>query len=90
VLEMHPDDAAPRGITDGGGVKVFNARGEIRLTARVGATVRPGVVRAPMVRWARSAVDGKNVNILTSDLLTDIGGGPTFYNCLVEVSRCVE
>jgi hypothetical protein len=28
------------------------------------------------------------VNALTSDRLTDIGGGPTFYSCLVEVEKC--
>ncbi len=87
-LEMHPEDAAPRGVNDGQPVEVFNERGRVRLTARVGAFVRPGVVRAPMVRWARSAADKQNVNILISDRLTDIGGGPTFYNCLVEVRPC--
>jgi hypothetical protein len=30
----------------------------------------------------------RNVNALTSERLTDIGGGPTFYTCLVEVERC--
>ncbi|MBI5280569.1 MAG: molybdopterin-dependent oxidoreductase [Candidatus Solibacter usitatus] len=90
VLEMHPEDAAARGIADGSAVRVYNARGEARLAARVGELVRPGVVRAPMVRWARSAADGKNVNVLISDRLTDIGGGPVFYNCLVEVAPCEE
>jgi hypothetical protein len=28
------------------------------------------------------------VNALTSDRLTDMGGGPTFYSCLVEVAKC--
>jgi hypothetical protein len=42
------------------------------------------VVRAPAVRW------GENVNLLTSQRLTDIGGGPTFYSCLVEVRPCIE
>ena len=43
----------------------------------------PGVVSAPSVRWAKNAPDRHNVNFLTSDRLTDLGGGPTFYNCLV-------
>ncbi|WP_321472395.1 molybdopterin-dependent oxidoreductase [uncultured Paludibaculum sp.] len=88
VLQLHPDDASPRGIRDGEEVEVFNHRGKVRLTAKVGPTVRPGVVRAPSVRWARQAPDGFNVNVLISDRLTDIGGGPCFYNCLVEVRRC--
>ncbi|MCX7602555.1 MAG: molybdopterin oxidoreductase family protein [Bryobacteraceae bacterium] len=88
VLEMHPEDAAARGIRDGMEVEVFNGRGTVRLKARVGPFVRPGVVRAPATRWLRHAPGGVNVNALISDRLTDIGGGPCFYNCLVEVRRC--
>lgn len=87
VLEMHPDDAARRGIRDGMAVEVFNERGSVRYTARVGETVRPGVVRAPSGRWP-SVAGGANVNLLIADRLTDIGGGPTFYSCLVEVRPC--
>lgn len=82
ILEIHPDDARPRDIRDGDAVRVFNSRGAVELTARVGPTVRPGVVRAPSVRR------GVNVNTLISDRLTDIGGGPTFYSCLVEIAPC--
>lgn len=82
VLEMHRDDASARGVIDGHWVEIFNDRGRCRLKARVNDGVRPGVVRAPMVRW------GVNVNQLISDRLTDIGGGPTFYNCLVDVRPC--
>ncbi len=87
ALEMHPDDAARRGIRDGMAVEVFNDRGSVRCTARVGGTVRPGVVRAASGRWPSEA-GGANVNLLIADRLTDIGGGPTFYNCLVEVRPC--
>lgn len=87
ALEMHPQDAGRRGIRDGMAVEVFNDRGAVRLTARVGGFVRPGVVRAPAGQWPQAA-GGANVNLLVSDRLTDIGGGPTFYNCLVEVRPC--
>ncbi len=89
VLEIHPEDAAARGIADGAPVEVYNARGAVRLRARVGPNVRPGVVRTPSGRWP-SAAGGVNVNSLIADRLTDIGGGPTFYNCLVEVRPCAE
>lgn len=82
LLQIHPSDASARRIVDGQAVDIFNERGSIRLKAVVGDFTRPGVVRAPMVRW------GVNVNTLISDRLTDIGGGPTFYNCLVEVRPC--
>lgn len=88
VLEMHPEDAEARGIRDGMEVEVFNGRGSVRLRARVGPFVRPGVVRAPATRALRRAPGGVNVNALISDRLTDIGGGPCFYNCLVEVRPC--
>lgn len=90
IAELHPGDAAERGIVDGDAVEVFNQRGSVRLTARVGAFVRPGVVRAPMVRWAGRTPEGRNVNVLVGDRLTDIGGGATFYSCLVEVRPCAE
>ena len=36
---------------------------------------------------ASARPDRRNVNALTSERLTDTGGGPTFYSCLVEVER---
>ncbi len=85
---LHPADAAPRGITPGERVRVFNGRGSLLLRAEVTGNLRSGVVRIPSVRWHKSADDGQGVNCLTSDRLTDIGGGATFYNCMVEVQRC--
>jgi anaerobic selenocysteine-containing dehydrogenase len=88
ILHIHRDDAAPRGIENGDRVRAFNDRGSLVLTAEVDGVVPPGVVRVPSVRWAKRAPDARNANALTSDRLTDIGGGPTFYSCLVEVERC--
>ena len=92
ILEMHKEDAAPRGIADGDAVEVFNARGSIHLTARVSAngnaSVPPGVV-ASRLSWNKLSPGGNNVNLLTSQRLTDIGGGATFYSTLVEVRRTI-
>jgi anaerobic selenocysteine-containing dehydrogenase len=85
LLEMHARDANQRGITDGDRVRVFNARGDILMKAHVNGAVQPGVVSARL-HWAKLN-GGKNVNVLTSPRLTDMGGGPTFYSCLVEVER---
>ncbi len=90
VLAMHEADAAARGISTGDRVRVYNDRGAVMLVARVGRDVARGVVAARAVRWPRKAPDGRNVNALTSDRLADLGGGATFYSCLVEVQRCVE
>jgi anaerobic selenocysteine-containing dehydrogenase len=84
LLEIHLTDAGPRGIQDGDWVRVFNDRGEVRLRARVNGTVQPGVVAARL-NWASLAPDGNCINALTSETLTDLGSGPTFYSCLVEV-----
>jgi anaerobic selenocysteine-containing dehydrogenase len=86
VLEMHHDDAAARGIVSGDPVQVWNDRGRITLVARVSPAVSAGVV-ASRLDWQKLARDGMNVNQLTSQRLTDIGGGATFYSVLVEVKR---
>jgi len=86
-LEMHPDDAAARGIVDGDRVRVFNARGEFSLRARVNARPRRGVVVAPSVWWKKFSPDGRNANQVTSQRTADLGGGATFYDCLVQVEK---
>jgi anaerobic selenocysteine-containing dehydrogenase len=85
---MHRDDADARRIHTGDRVRAFNDRGSLILKAEVDGVVSEGVVRAPAVRWAKFSEDGRSANALTSDRLTDIGGGPTFFTCLVEVERC--
>ena len=81
-------DAVARGIQSGDRVRVFNDRGSLLLPADVDGVVQPGVVRVPSVRWNKKADDKANANVLTSDRLTDMGGGPAFYSCLVQVERC--
>ncbi len=85
LLEINADDAAARGIDSGQIVRVFNARGEYRCRADVSRRARPGVVHGLGVWWRKLGMDGTNVNQLTSQRLTDIGRGPTFYDCLVQV-----
>jgi anaerobic selenocysteine-containing dehydrogenase len=86
VLEIAPGDAAARGIADGEPVRVWNDRGEIRVKAVVGPRARPGVVNGLGIWWKQLSGDGKNVNELTHQKLTDLGRGPCFYDCLVEVA----
>ena len=86
TLEMHPSDAKARSIANGDKVRVWNDRGEIRLTALVDGTVPEGVV-AGRLDWSKFNEGGVNVNALTSERLTDIGAAPTFYSVLVEVAK---
>jgi anaerobic selenocysteine-containing dehydrogenase len=85
LLEIHADDAAARGISTGQVVRVFNARGEYLCKADVSRRARPGVVNGLGVWWRKLGLNGTNVNELTSQRLTDMGNGPVFYDCLVEV-----
>ncbi len=85
VLEIHAADAAARGIESGAVVRVFNDRGEYRCKAEVSERARPGVVHGLGIWWRKFGLDGTNVNQLTSQKLTDLGRGPVFYDCLVEV-----
>ncbi|MBS1812612.1 MAG: molybdopterin oxidoreductase family protein [Acidobacteria bacterium] len=86
-LEIHPDDAAARGITDGDRVKIFNDRGTFTAKARVSDKARSGVVVALSVWW-KKLTDGTNANDVTSQGLTDLGAAATFYDVLVEVEKC--
>ncbi len=86
VLEMSVGDAGARGIVTGDAVEVWNGRGRIELVARVDGVVGAGVVAARL-DWAKLSKGGVNVNALTSERVTDIGGGATFYSTMCEVRR---
>jgi anaerobic selenocysteine-containing dehydrogenase len=85
-LEIHPIDAEARSLADGDRVRVFNDRGTIELTATLNPTLPTGVVAARL-DWAKLQAGGVNINALTSERLTDIGRGATFYSTLVEVEK---
>lgn len=85
TVELHPADAAARGIDSGMEVEVVNDRGRYHAWAQVGETVAAGTVVALGLWWAEFTRDGLNCNALTSTQLTDLGAGATFFDNLVEV-----
>jgi anaerobic selenocysteine-containing dehydrogenase len=85
-VELHPADAAARGIGDGDWVEVANDRGSFRARAKVGETVPRGTAFTPTVWWSQHAPDGRGANWTTNDALADYAGGATFHGNLVEVS----
>ncbi|HYG12105.1 MAG TPA: molybdopterin dinucleotide binding domain-containing protein, partial [Pyrinomonadaceae bacterium] len=89
-VEINPVDAAARRISDGDRVRVSNERGTCELTAVVTTRARAGVVVSPSVWWNKLSPGNTNINQLTSQTLTDMGGGATFYDALVEVERLDE
>ena len=90
VLDMHPDDADARGIGDGDNIRVFNALGEMRIKARLTHLVRPGLVSMPKGVWRRHTANGYTTNALTSDSLSDLGGGACFNDARVQVALLSE
>ena len=83
---MHPRDAERRALPGGARVVIHNDRGEFVATLRISDGIREGVVWAPSIWWAKLSPDGRAVNDTTSQGVTDMGGGPVFYDNLVEVS----
>ena len=86
TVEIHPEDAAARGIRQGQVVRVYNDRGDFRARAAIGATVKRGVVVTQGIWWNKYTTDGVNCNTTTSSRLTDFGAGATFFDNLVQVS----
>ncbi|MCI0490086.1 MAG: molybdopterin oxidoreductase family protein [Blastocatellia bacterium] len=86
-IQINPEDARKRGISDGDRVRVWNDRGECRLVARLSERVKPGVAVALSIWWNKLSPDHTNVNQTVSQALTDIGAGATFFDNLVEVAK---
>jgi len=85
TLEIHPIDAASRSICDAAPVEIFNGRGSFLARAVITDRTRPGVVSAPSIWWNKLVPGGRNANSTTSEEVTDLGGGATFYDNLVDV-----
>jgi len=80
-------DAAARGITDGDGVRVFNALGDVRCNAGIGSWIRRGTVSLPKGLWRKHTANGYTGTSLVPDTLTDVAGGACFNDARVQVSR---
>lgn len=86
-LDMHPDDAAARGLTDGAAVKVWNALGEVHLPLRITDRTRPGVVVSAKGAWFRTSDNGQTVSALAPLHKADIADGACYNDTRVEVAR---
>ena len=86
---IHPTEAAPLGIVDGDQVDVTSCNGSIRRKVIVSEDARPGVAVALGQWWPKLTSDRKSLNDITSERLTDLGGGSTFGNPVVRVTKCM-
>ena len=86
MLQMHPSDAAARGLATGDPVRVFNGQGEVQCPLAVNPDMRPGTVSLPKGLWRKSTYNGFTSNVLVPDSLTDLGGGACFNDARVQVA----
>jgi anaerobic selenocysteine-containing dehydrogenase len=86
ALQIHPADAAARGISDGEAVRVFNAIGEVQCPAALTSDLPAGTVSLPKGLWRKSTYNGLTANALAPDSLTDIGQGACFNDARVQVA----
>jgi anaerobic selenocysteine-containing dehydrogenase len=86
-LQMNPADAAARGMQEGDPVTAFNQLGEVSFILLVTPKTPPGVVVAEGIWWLNQCPGPRSVNALTSQRLTDQGGGSTFYDNTVDVRK---
>jgi anaerobic selenocysteine-containing dehydrogenase len=86
-VELHPFDAAARGLVDGDPVRIWNALGEVRCQARVNPDLRPGVASLAKGLWSHHTQNGATVNALCPDSLTDLGGGACFNDARVQIGK---
>ena len=98
TLQVHPDDAASRGLGDGDDARVASSAGELVATVEVTDAVRPGVVSLPH-GWGHDAEGadlgvarryaGVNSNLLSpADALDPLSGNAVLNGIPVEVSAC--
>ena len=85
-LRIHPEDASKRGIDDGDHVRVFNSRGSVAQRAELTDDMRPNIV-IMLHGWWASRIGGSSANALTSDRLTDLGGGGRLHDLWVDVEK---
>ena len=86
AMEMHPDDAVSRGLSDGQWVRVWNERGEVHLPLVITDAVRPGVIYSEKGAWFRTSDNQQTVSALAPATHADLCEGACFNDTRVEVA----
>lgn len=80
---IHPQDAERYGVSDGGFVRIGNARGDVLLHAKISDTAKVGVVIAEGV-WPDDRFDrGIGINLLIDATPVAPAGGAAFHDTAV-------
>ncbi len=86
ILEMHPDDAASRGLASGETVKTWNNLGDVHLKLDVTDAVPKGTLYSPKGAWFKTSATGQTVSALIPGNKADICEGACYNDTRVEVS----
>jgi len=81
LLAIHPADAAKKEIVDGDLVRIFSARGEVRIHAKVSAEVKPGIL------YTTFHFPENLVNVVTSSECDEDTMCPEYKVVAVDVER---
>ena len=89
-ISINSLDAEKRGVNQGDMVRVFNDRGEVRITAKVTERIMPGVVALPQGAWYapdENGIDhGGCANVLTKNVISP-GGAFACNTALVQIEK---
>ena len=86
IVVLHPKDARARNIGEGAAVRVGNALGELRLTAKIDDMVPEGVALTWKSRWPKQQPGRANVNFLNPGRKADMGGSTAVHSIEVTVT----
>lgn len=90
---LNPVDAGQRGIKNGDLVRVFNARGELRIPAKVTPRIMPGVSAMGQGAWHEANMTGDRVdhgsciNTLTTHRPSPLAKGNPQHTNLVQIEK---
>ncbi|MBL5882298.1 selenate/tellurate reductase subunit YnfE [Lelliottia aquatilis] len=90
---LNPVDAGQRGIQNGDLVRVFNARGELRIPAKVTPRIMPGVSAMGQGAWHEANMTGDRVdhgsciNTLTTHRPSPLAKGNPQHTNLVQIEK---
>jgi anaerobic selenocysteine-containing dehydrogenase len=87
MLDMNAEDATALGLQHGDRVRIWNERGECRITVKTANNVLPGVLVSQGLWWEHGNDGVQSVNVLTSQRLSDMGGGATFFSTRVDIEK---
>lgn len=90
VLDMHPNDAQARSLSEGQIVELYNELAKVQLILHLTDEVRLGVVSAPKGAWLKDCPTGQSINALIPGSKTDIADGACYNDTRIEVRAIAD